>query len=129
MLDKKNGVLEIGNLSINPESFSIVKLAEHKNIEIIERKFDNGYAIISVPNVDNGRYSMSISTYGEKILWVSISLGISHDIKPFENNSFEKDEIISLLSKLGGDFKYKWGEVELINDKRNNSFSIMVKYN
>ncbi len=128
MLDKKNGCLRIDNLIINPQTLTEIDVKEIKNFEIIERNFNNGFTFFSIPNIDNGKLSLSMSFHKGKLSWVSISLGINNISIPFTITLEEREEILDILKLLGGNYKYKWGEVQLVEDVKNNTVSIIIRY-
>lgn len=128
-LNTKNGQLTIADffISANLSAVEVESQIEKYSIQIGVINFP--YKSYRVPEIMDGYIGFSTYFYNDKIDFVTISLGDRYGFPPFIVTSEERAEIDRLIRKLGGAKKYDWGSVEVADDSKGGSISVLVRYN
>lgn len=126
-LNKENGQLEIDNYCFNSAT-SYFELENLKRGEQIETRITNtGSRFYTLINVDNGESKIMVMFHKEK-LWIDIFTGKNYNFPPFTITDKEKQIILKRLADIGGEKTYSWGSVELNEDRKGGTVSILIKY-
>jgi hypothetical protein len=113
-LNKLNGDLKINGTNLS-SSISIKNLYNSLFPFNIELWFSNGiwkqYKFVNEPFIFILHFEL------EKLLFISISIKVS-----------SKYSIGNTLDSLGGKNNYSWGEIDIYNDIKSGTSSILIKY-
>lgn len=128
-LNAKNGHIEIGDILIFPE-FSLSGLDQiSENHQIVKMVVNEGYVSYSIPNADNGEFSLYLIFYLERLSSLGLALGSKYQFPPWEITGEEIFQLEQKLKSIGGSHTYNWGRVSLSEDRKGGIVSIVIAYN
>lgn len=128
-LNNQTGHIFIDSLIVSPELseskfLDLVQLP----IEIIKVNQHDDYTLYLIKNIDAGEYSVSLLFHKSKILTLNIGLGNRYSFPAFIITDEEKHELSKKLESIGGANSYRWGSIELNEDRKGGILSILIEY-
>jgi len=128
-LNTANGHITIESLSISP-TLSIPDVESLGGIYGIKKGFQNKqYVSYLIPEIANGEVALLLLFFNSKLASVSIELGKKYNYPPFKITADERRVIAYKLEQIGGANIYGWGKVNIVEDSKGGTISIVVKYN
>jgi hypothetical protein len=128
-LNTKDGRFEVDKFFIYP-GFTLKELTVLSKLVDIEKIIENGsHLSFGIKGVDDYCIAIALYFFEETIERVVIFLGERYSFPPFIVTAAEREEIERLIKKLGGARRYDWGSVEISEDTKAGSISILVRYN
>ena len=83
-LDNKDGLIDIGNITISPKlSLSEIEVMSRK-YKIIRTIVNEGYVSYSIPSDDNREFSLYLTFYQGKLYSLNIGLGSKYQYPPWQ---------------------------------------------
>jgi|ERR1019366_6590710 hypothetical protein len=127
-LNTKDGRLEVDSFFIYP-GLTLNEFGALSGVVDIEKIVENGsYASFGIKGVDDYCAAIAVYFFEQIVERVVIFLGERYGFPPFIVTSEERAEIDRLIKKLGGAKKYDWGSVEVADDPKGGSISVLVRY-
>ncbi|WP_153797391.1 hypothetical protein [Foetidibacter luteolus] len=128
-LNKSTGEIKIGDLDItaNLTPEYIENIGSTYDAKIALRNAD--YLTYIISNIDEGESVLSLTFNKKRLVTLNIGIGKNYNFFPFNIAREENTELTKRLLLLGGEKKYSWGEVELSEDRKGGTLSIIIRYN
>lgn len=127
-LNKTDGSILFDNQGIGSDQ-TIAQIQDLKDIYRIRQGVINaGYSTLYVNGIEEDELSMAFVFYENKLFMISISLGSKYQFPPFVITDAERDILKNKLKGLGGAVTYNWGQMEISEDRKGGSLSILLKY-